>query len=170
MIFTYNKIVKSKNQIDFALKNIDVQLKKRFEALPNLVAVLKKYMSHEKGIFEKIAELRAAIENSKNRNEKLEAEQALSHLLGGINLTVENYPELKTNESVIHLQRSINEYAEQISASQRAYNGAVLSYNDSITVFPNNIVAKLFGFSKEEYISVISNEEERRNPDLNAIL
>ncbi|OWW25046.1 hypothetical protein B4Q04_10885 [Zobellia sp. OII3] len=170
MIFTYNKIVKNKNQIDFALKNIDVQLKKRFEALPNLVAVLKKYMSHEKGIFEKIAELRVAIQNSKNRNEQLEAEQELSHLLGGINLTVENYPELKTNESVIHLQRSINEYAEQISASQRAYNGAVLNYNDSITVFPNNIVAKLFGFSKEEYISIISNEEERRNPDLNTIL
>lgn len=169
MIFTYNKIVKNRNQIDFAKKNVDIQLKKRFEALPNLVAVLKKYLSHEKEIFENIARLRTSIKEG-SKQEQLQAEQQLSGLLGQVSVAVEAYPDLKSNESLLHLQRSINEFAEQIAASQRAYNGAVLNYNDSITVFPNNIVAKLFGFSKEESLAIITSEEQRTNPKLASLL
>ncbi len=170
MIWTYNKIVKNKNHIRYTMQNIDIQLKKRFEALPNIATTVKKYLTHEKDVHSDIARLRSQYKATNTKEESLGIEQQLSELLSTIMVSVENYPELKSNESVILLQRSINEFAEQISASQRAYNNAVLTYNDSITVFPNNIIAGIFGFKKEEYMSIITNEQERKNINLNTYL
>lgn len=169
MIWTYNKIVKHKNHIKFSKKNIDVQLKKRFEALPNIASVVKKYLSHESEIHTTIASLRSSYKTASGAA-KIDLENQLSNLLGNLAVSFENYPELKSNESVIHLQRSINEFAEQISASQRAYNNSVLTYNDSISTFPSNIVASIFGFKEEIYLNIISEEQERENPNINNLL
>ena len=169
MIWTYNRIVKYKNHIKFSKQNIDVQLKKRFEALPNIASTVKKYLSHENEIHTKIASLRSSYTTT-NGTEKIAIENQLSKLLGNLSVSFENYPELKSNESVTHLQRSINEFAEQISASQRAYNNSVLTYNDSISTFPSNIVASIFGFKEEIYLNIISDEQERENPNINNLL
>ena len=169
MIWTYNRIVKYKNHIKFSKQNIDVQLKKRFEALPNIASTVKKYLSHENEIHTKIASLRNSYTTT-NGSEKIAIENQLSKLLGNLSVSFENYPELKSNESVTHLQRSINEFAEQISASQRAYNNSVLTYNDSISTFPSNIVASIFGFKEEIYLNIISDEQERENPNINNLL
>lgn len=166
MIWTYNKIVKYKNHIEFTVQNIDVQLKKRFDALPNIATTVKKYLTHEKEVHTDIASLRSRYTSTDSKAEKLDLENHLSQLLSNVLVTIENYPELKSNESVIHLQRSINEFAEQISASQRVYNTAVLTYNNAISVFPNNILASIFGFKKEKHVSIITNEQERSNPNL----
>ena len=170
MIWVYNKIVKNKNNIHYASQNIDIQLKKRFEALPNIATTVKKYLAHEKDLHSDIARLRNQYKTTSTKEEGLGVEQELSELLSTIMVNVENYPELKSNESILLLQRSINEFAEQISASQRAYNNAVVTYNNSISVFPNNIIASMFGFKKEEYISVITSEKEKENIDLNTYL
>ncbi|MDO6490665.1 MULTISPECIES: LemA family protein [unclassified Cellulophaga] len=169
MIWTYNRIVKYKNHIKFSKQNIDVQLKKRFEALPNIATTVKKYLSHENEIHTKITKLRSNYTTTTG-SEKIAVENQLSKLLGNLSISFENYPELKSNDSVIHLQRSINEFAEQISASQRAYNNSVLTYNDAISTFPSNIIASIFGFKEEIYLKIISDEQERENPNINNLL
>lgn len=169
MIWIYNRIVKNKNHILFTEQNMDVQLKKRFETLPNIASTVKKFLIHEKELHSKIAELRSKYSETTDKTEKSKIEQELSKTLSHILVSVENYPELKTDESVMHLQRTINELAEQISASQRAYNSSVLAYNDSISVFPDNLIAKIFGFSEENYASIIS-EKEKENININQFL
>ena len=169
MIWIYNRIVKHKNHIQFSKQNIDVQLKKRFEALPNIAATAKKFMAHESSVHTEIAQLRSGYSAAKG-SEKVALESELSKLLGNLSISFENYPELKSNESIIHLQRSINEFAEQISASQRAYNNSVLTYNDAVSTFPSNIIASIFGFKEEVYLHIITKEEQRENPDMNSLL
>lgn len=169
MIWIYNRIVKNKNHIRFTEQNMDVQLKKRFETLPNIASTVKKFLTHEKELHSKLAELRSKYSETTDKTEKSKIEQELSKTLSHILVSVENYPELKTDESVMHLQRTINELAEQISASQRAYNSSVLAYNDSISVFPDNLIAKIFGFSEENYASIIS-EKEKENININQFL
>lgn len=168
MIFTYNKIVKNKNHITYSLKNIDVQLKKRFESLPNVATVLKKYMSHEKELLTDITKIRANYDETAATSKNVETEKQISDWLGNVSIALENYPELKSIEAVVLLQRTINELAEQISASERAYNGSVVDYNDSISVFPNNIIASLFGFKPATYLSVAP--ENKENPDISSLL
>jgi LemA protein len=167
MIFTYNNIVKKKNHIEFGVKSIDVELKKRYEALPNIVATAKKYMESEAELFANIARLRAGyVETGPS---KLELEKEISATLKSISITLENYPDLKAIDAIVILQRSINEFAEQISAAQRNYNASVLSYNNAISVFPGNLVAKLFSFKREEFMQLIA-ENEKKNIDVSALL
>ena len=168
MIFTYNKIVKKKNQVDYSLKNIDVQLKKRFESLPNVAAVVKKYMTHEKELLTNITKIRSNYDETAATDKNLASEKEISNWLGNVSIALENYPELKSNESVVLLQGTINELAEQISASERAYNGSVVDYNNSITVFPNNLIAGIFGFKAATYLSI--GTEKKENPDIGNLL
>lgn len=166
MIFTYNKIVKNKNQVGFSYNNIDIQLKKRYETLPNIIATTKKYLEHENDLFTKISSIRSAYSDGPLKG-RLDREKDIGSWLNSVNLTVENYPDLKGIEAIVLLQRTINELAEQISASQRAYNASVLSYNNSISVFPNNLVASLFGYKKEGYLEVSSLEID--NPSMTGL-
>ncbi|WP_282631114.1 LemA family protein [Empedobacter sedimenti] len=170
MIWTYNKIVKNRNQITFAKQNIDIQLKKRFEALPNIAATVKRFLEHENSLHTDISKLRTQYENSTSSKEKYEVEHQISDLFSKILISVENYPIIKTEESVLHLQRSINELTEHISAAERAYNGAVLEYNNSISIFPNNVLASIFNFKTEEYMQLITAPEQRKNPDISTII
>jgi LemA protein len=167
MIFIYNNIVKKKNHIVFSQKNIDVELKKRYDALPNLIATAKKYMEFENSLFENVAKIKSNY-SSQNQS-KLQVETEISELLKGINLTIESNPNLKAIDSILLLQRSINEFTEQISAAQRNHNASVLSYNNAITIFPNNLVAKFFKFEKENFIQIIT-EKERENIDISLLL
>ncbi|WP_165750329.1 LemA family protein [Cellulophaga sp. Z1A5H] len=168
MISTYNKIVKKKNNLDFSLKNIDVQLKKRFESLPNIAAVVKKYMSHEKELLTNITKIRSDYNDTEPISKNSATEKQISQWLGDVSLVLENYPDLKSIDAVVLLQRTINEHAEQISASERAYNASVVDYNTSITVFPNNIIAGIFKFKVADYLEIAI--EKRDNPDMTSLL
>jgi LemA protein len=167
MIFTYNDIVKKKNHIEFGLRSIDVELKKRYEALPNIVTTAKKYMESEGDVFANIAKLRSGYDSASGG--KFELEKEISVALKSISVTLESYPDLKAIDAILMLQRSINEFAEQISAAQRNYNASVLSYNNAISVFPGNLVAKLFKFKREEFMQIIA-ENEKKNIDVSALL
>jgi len=147
LIIMYNSLISKKNQVSNIFANMDVQLKKRFDLLPNLVASVKEYMKHEKSILEEITELRAnANKPNLSENEKIELDSKISSALGAIMIAVENYPELKANENVLHLQRTLHEIESQISASRRAYNQAITDFNNIIEMFPTNFMANAMNY------------------------
>lgn len=160
IIFIYNSIVGKRNQMVNAEGSIDAMLKKRFDLIPNLVDTCKAYMSHEKGIFEHLAELRSQAANNKLDISQIEnLNSSASKSVGNLLLSAENYPELKSSNNFLQLQAAWNESEEQIAASRRFYNSAVTDYNIGIQIFPSNIVAKLFGF-KERHVFE-ANETEK---------
>lgn len=137
-----NQIITKKNQSDQAFGSIEVYLKKRFDLIPNLVAMLNKYLAHEKEILIKITELRSAIESSKiSPNEKIEKSNEFTQLMSGLTLNAENYPDLKADKQFSKLQYELTDIEEQISAARRAYNAAVTAYNNKIQQFPASIIA-----------------------------
>lgn len=140
-----NQIIAKKNRADQAFSSIDVYLKKRFDLIPNLISVVKKYASHEKEILLKATELRTKIKPNLDQEEKVDASNDLSKLISKINVNVENYPNLKADEQFIKLQYSLNDIEEQLSAARRAYNAGVVDYNNKIQMIPFSIVAKIRG-------------------------
>lgn len=167
-ILTYNNLVGARNMVENAFGTIDVMLKKRYDLLPNLVEVVKKYMTHENEIFTNLASLRAkAISPSISTDEKVQLENQISGTMKNLMLIVENYPNLKASEQFTMLQRSWNETEEQISAARRAYNAAVTAYNNAVEKFPSNIFAGIFGYKRRE-VFVIP-ETERQNISAKAL-
>lgn len=165
-ITIYNTIVKHKNAIHNAFASVDVHLKKRHELIPNLVNAVKGYMNHEKSTISEIVTLRNRAENSAlPQAEKMIIENALSQSLNKVLLQVEDYPELKASENFLQLQQALNTVEEYLSASRRFYNTAVTQYNNTIQIFPNNLIALRFGFLKQEVFD--SKIEERQSVDLN---
>ncbi|ACM93312.1 LemA protein [Nautilia profundicola AmH] len=164
LILMYNSLVSKKNQVENIFGTIDVLLKKRRDLIPNLVESVKAYMKHEKDILEKITELRSRAEKSSDENEKMNYENQISSLLGKILVNVENYPELKANENVMHLQMTLTEIEEQISAARRAYNQAVTDYNNAIEMIPTNFMAKFMGYQRKNVFEI--SESERENIDV----
>lgn len=164
-IFLYNYLISKKNQVENIFASVDALLKKRYDLIPNLVASVKEYMKHEKDILEKITELRTkAINPNISDEEKIELNQEISRLLGNIMVAVENYPELKANQNILHLQQTLNEIEEQISAARRAYNQAVTDYNNAIEMFPTNIFASYMGYKRKKVFEI--SEDERKNIDV----
>jgi LemA protein len=162
IIFMYNSLVRSKNDVENAFAGMDVQLKMRYDLIPNLVATVKQYASHEKDILENVTALRAkAMSGNISNDEKVALDNQISKGIGGIMVAVENYPDLKANENFVNLQRSLNEIESQISASRRAYNSAVTDYNNAVETFPKNIMAGMMGYKRKE-VFVIP-EVERQN-------
>jgi len=161
----YNSLIAKKNQVDYAYSGIDVQLKKRHDLIPNLVATVRQYMEHERGLLERITELRArAISPNLPEGERMQVEAALSTALRSLMVAVENYPNLKANENFLHLQASLNEIEEQLAAARRAYNAAVTDFNNAIEMFPTNFVASMMGLSRRAVFE--ATEEERATPDV----
>ena len=151
VIFIYNKIIKYKNDIDNAFSSVDVMLKKRHELIPNIVNAVKGYMSHEKNTLSEIVELRNnAGDRELDTSHKMMVENAITQSLGKLMIKVEDYPDLNSSKHFLQLQQALNETEEHISASRRFYNSAVVQFNKNIQVFPNNIIAPWFGFSKRE--------------------
>jgi LemA protein len=160
-IGVYNSLVRKKNEIDNAFAGIDVQLKKRYDLIPNIVNTVKEYAKHEKETLTKLTELRArALNNDVSMNEKIDIDNQISGALKSINIAVENYPDLKANENFINLQKTLNEVESQISAARRAFNAAVTDYNNSIMVFPNNLIASSMNFTSKKVFEISSIERE----------
>lgn len=143
-------------------------LKKRYDLIPNLVAAVKGYMQHEQNLLTEITELRGkAMNENIATNEKVMLDNKIAGLLAGIFARVENYPNLKASENVLHLQASLNEIEEQISAARRAFNAAINDYNNGVEMFPSNIVAGIMGLKRRNFFEIA--EEERKNVKVSTI-
>lgn len=168
VILMYNSLVRSKNDVENAFGGMDVQLKKRYDLIPNLVSTVKEYASHEKELLERVTQLRAKVTNEQLSNdEKVALDNEISQTLGGIMVAVENYPDLKASENFLNLQRTLNEVESQISASRRAYNSAVTDYNNAVETFPKNILAGMMNYQRKE-VFVIP-DVERQNVDVSKL-
>ena len=159
-IILYNNLVRMKVRVDEAWADIEVQLKRRYDLVPNLVETVKGYMQHEKEVFEKVTEARTKAMGAKNLQEKAESENQFSQSLKSLFAVAENYPELKANENFLELQRELVDTEDKIQAARRFYNGSVRDYNIAIDTFPSMIFAKLFKFTKREMFET-SNELEK---------
>jgi LemA protein len=158
--FFYNKFVTLKNKVENGWAQIDVQLKKRFDLVPNLVNTVKGYAKHEKGIFEEVTRLRSAISNAKNREEYAEANNQLTNTLKTLFAVAENYPDLKANENFMQLQSELSEIESKIAYSRQFYNDTVYMFNTEIQKFPGVIFAKVFGFKEQVYFKATDEEKE----------
>ena len=162
----YNSLVQKKNQVTNVFATIDALFKKRYELIPNLVAVAKNYMEYEKGVLTQITELRSnAVAGNLSNEEKVDLENKMSKLIGNIRIAVENYPDLKANQNFLQLQSSLNEIEEQLSAARRAYNAAVTDYNNAVEMYPTNVAASLMNYKTKAVFEVP--EEERKPVDVN---
>ena len=163
-IAAYNGLIGKKNNAEEAFSGIDVQLKKRWDLIPNLVAAVKEYMSHERGILEEITKLRGQVmQDDIGDQERFGLENQIGSMLGKIKVAVEAYPDLKANTNVIELQHSLNEVEAQISASRRAYNAAVKSLNNAVEMFPSNIMANMMNMETREFFEIPREERENVN-------
>lgn len=165
LVLMYNSLVSKKNQVENIFSSVDTVLKKRYDLIPNLVASISKYMEHEKSLLENVTRLRTeANKPNLSDGEKIALDAKITSALGSIMVAVENYPELKANENVMHLQLTLHEVEEQISAARRAYNQAVTDYNNAIEMIPTNFMASLMSYKRKE-VFVIT-DGERKNVDV----
>jgi LemA protein len=160
IVFTYNRLVTLRNRAKEAWSDIDIQLKRRYDLIPNLVETVKGYAAHEKEVFERIAEARAKAMGATGMKEKAEAENQLSQALKSLFAVVEAYPELKANENFLHLQKELVDTEDKIQYARRFYNANVRDLNTLIESFPANLIAKKFGFEKMELFEIAEVERE----------
>lgn len=151
MIFIFNKLVTLKNRAKEAWSDIDVQLKRRYDLIPNLVETVKGYASHERELFEKVTQARAQAMGAQTIKEKGEAENMLSQTLKSLFAVAENYPQLRASENFLELQRELTDTEDKIQAARRFYNGNVRDMNITVESFPANILASVFNFKQMEF-------------------
>ena len=164
-VFMYNNLIRKRNEVDNAFGGMDVQLKKRYDLIPNIVATVQQYASHEKELLTKVTEMRAkATSGNLSSEEKVALDNQISAGMKSIMVAVENYPDLKANENFLNLQRTLNEVESQISAARRTYNAVITDYNNAIQTFPGNIMAGMMNMQRKE-VFVIP-ETERQNVDV----
>ncbi|MHC4232046.1 MAG: LemA family protein [Planctomycetota bacterium] len=168
-VLMYNTLVGKRNQIHNIFATMDAMLKKRWDLIPNLVETVKGYADHERGLFEAVTEARSKAQQGKlSEDQSVGMENSFMQLLGVVRATVENYPDLKASDNFMHLQRTLNELEEQISAARRAYNASVTDYNNSVQMFPTNIIAAMFNFKEKTLFQIES--AERENPEVCKLL
>lgn len=157
----YNGLIRKKNEVDNAFGGMDVQLKKRYDLIPNLISTVKEYMTHERELLTKVTELRSrALQSNVGTEEKVDLDNQISGAMKGIMVAVENYPNLKANTNFLNLQRTFNEVESQISASRRAYNAAVTDFNNGVEMFPSNIVAGMMKLKTKKVFEIPETERE----------
>ncbi|MDH7599154.1 MAG: LemA family protein [Sedimentisphaerales bacterium] len=154
VIGVFNQLVRLRNQVDNAWSQIDVQLKRRHDLIPNLIETAKGYMKHERQTLEAITQARSQAMGARTVGEAAKAEGALGQALARFLMTVENYPDLKANQNFLALQEELASTENKISFARQNYNDQVLFYNNRIQMFPSNIVASMFGFAKREFFEV----------------
>lgn len=165
-IFTYNSFVRLVTNVKEAWADIDVQLKRRYDLIPNLIETVRGYASHESGVFEAVTKARVSAmsaENSGNLEEISKSENVLSGALKSLFAVAENYPTLKANENFLELQRELSDTENKIQASRRFYNSNVKHLEVKLQTFPSNIVGKSFGFKAKDFFSLDENPAEREN-------
>ena len=154
VIGIYNALVRLRNQVDNAWSQIDVQLKRRHDLIPNLVETARGYMKHERETFESITKARSQAMGARTVSEASKAEGALGEALSKFMLVVENYPELKANQNFLALQEELSSTENRIAFARQNYNDQVLSFNNKIQMFPSNIIAGMFAFGKRDFFEV----------------
>lgn len=159
-IGVYNLLIRLQNRVKEAWSDIEVQLKRRYDLIPNLVEIVKAYASHEKTVFEKVTEARGLAIAAQSFQEKAKAEDALSNTLKTLFAVAENYPDLKANANFLDLQRELADTENKIQAARRFYNSNVLELNTKIETFPSNLIAKMFKFKKAEFFEASEEEKE----------
>lgn len=157
-ISMYNGLVKLRNNRENAFANIDVQLKMRYDLIPNLVNTVKGYATHEKELLEKVTMARSAAMSATNINDKIAAESQLSGALAGLKVSVEAYPELKANQNFMQLQSELADIENKLAATRRFFNSATKELNNAVQSFPANLLAGMFGFHKEPMFEVAPEE------------
>ena len=144
----YNGLVKLRNNRENAFANIDVQLKQRFDLVPQLVSTVKGYAAHEKDVLEKVTAARAAAMSATTIDEKVAADKAMSSALSGLKVSLEAYPELKANQNFLQLQTELSDIENKLAAARRFFNSATREFNNACEVFPSNILAGMFNFKR----------------------
>ncbi|MFA6973270.1 MAG: LemA family protein [Parcubacteria group bacterium] len=160
LVATYNGLITLKNRVDEAWSDIDVQLKRRYDLIPNLVNTVKGYAAHEKEVFEKVTEARARAMGAGSAADKAQAENMLSNTLKSLFAVAEAYPDLKANQNFLELQRELTDTEDKIQASRRFYNGNVRDFNTKIQVFPTNLIASMLNFVKRDFFEAGEGEKE----------
>lgn len=164
----YNGLIRKKNDVENAFGGMDVQLKKRYDLIPNLISTVKQYMTHERELLTKVTELRGQMmKPNLSNDDRVDLDNQITHGMKGIMVAVENYPDLKANENFINLQRTMNEVESQISAARRAYNAAVTAFNNSVQMFPSNIMAGMMHLTTKKVFEIP--EVERQNINANSL-
>ena len=158
----YNSLIVLRNRCDNAWAQVDVQLRRRYDLIPNLVETVKGYAKHEREVFEKVTEARAKAINAQTVKEQGQAENLLSGALKSLFAVVENYPELKANQNFLLLQEELAGTESKIAYARQFYNDTVMKFNMKQQVFPSNIIANMFGFKEKEYFEI--EEPEARGP------
>ncbi len=164
VIITYNSLVSLKNKVQEAESDIDVQLKRRYELIPNLVETVKSYAKHEKDLLEKVTEERSRLVGG-STEQKLEASNQLTETLKSLFAVAENYPDLKANQNFLQLQNDLTDTQDKIMASQRFFNANVRDFNTKLQVFPTNLYAKMLGFTSVSFIEA-KDEAEKANVEV----
>lgn len=166
VISGYNSLIAKRNQAENAFAGIDVQLKKRYDLIPQLVETVRGYMNHEREVLSRLTQLRATPYAQMSEEQKGELDKGLSRVMQGLTVTLERYPDLKASDNFMHLQRTINETEEQLAAARRSFNAAVTDYNTSLQSFPTNILAGMFGFRQRRLFEAATQEREVKNVEL----
>lgn len=162
ILFIYNNLIIKKNAVKQSRSSINIYLLQRFSLIPNLVECVKGYTKHEKEIFENITKLRTEYEQTKQLEKASELNTQINNLL----LISENYPNLKSSENFLNLQKNLSKIEDQLQAARRLYNADVTNYNTSLEKFPNNIIATLFHFKKEDLFNIAPSESQNININL----
>jgi len=153
-IYTYNRLIVLRNRIDNAWHQIDVQLRRRFDLIPNLVETVKGYAAHESGVFEKVTQARAAAEAATTVGQQAAAQNMLTGALRGLLAVAENYPDLKANQNFLALQEELTSTEDKVAYSRQAYNDSVMLFNTLAQTFPASVIASMGGFARREYFEM----------------
>jgi LemA protein len=168
VIGAYNGLVSLKNRTDEAWSDIDVQLKRRYDLIPNLVETVKGYAKHEKQVFEEVTKARSeAMSSGGSVADKAESENMLTNTLKSVFAIAENYPELKANQNFLSLQGELTDTEDKIEAARRFYNGNVRDFNTKLQVFPTNMIAQNLGFKAREFFEAAAGERDVVKVDFN---
>jgi len=154
VILLYNRLVTLRNRAENAWSQVDVQLRRRYDLIPNLVETVKGYASHERGTFEEVTNARTRAQEARTVGEQAEAENLLTQAIGKLFAVAEDYPDLRATENFQQLQTQLDETETKIAVSRQIYNDAVLSYDTALETVPTNIVARLFSFEERQYFEL----------------
>lgn len=164
---TYVSVIQKKNKVLEAFSSIDVQLKKRYDLIPNILTLANKFMEHERGLMEEVTKLRTQVmslpNDIKNIGQKLQLDSQIKGLMGQIMVAVENYPDLKSDQTMVTAMQTYNEVEEHIAAARRFYNSAVLELNNAVEIFPSSVIAAACGVTKQEFFQTDDAERKAVN-------
>lgn len=167
LVGTYNNLVYKRNRVRNAFSSIDVNLRKRHDLIPSLVETVKGYANHERETLTRLVEARRQIADGElTESQRLRVEETIGPQVQRLLAVAESYPDLKSNDHFLNLQRNLTEVEEQISAARRAYNAAVFEINNAVESFPSNFVANSFGFSRHDFFEIASEQRESVNVDV----